>query len=42
MQSLLISGCIYLEFARTDRAEQEAVAFLTERGGTTIQTPLVN
>jgi hypothetical protein len=34
MKSLLVSGCFYLEFARTDRAEQEATAFLTERGGT--------
>lgn len=34
MKSLLISGCFYLEFARVDRAEQEATSFLTERGGT--------
>jgi hypothetical protein len=33
MKSLLISGCFYLEFARVDRAEQEAANFLTERGG---------
>ena len=34
MKSLLISGCFYLEFARVDRAQQEATNFLTERGGT--------
>ena len=33
MKSLLLSGCFYLEFARVDRAEQEATNFLTERGG---------
>ena len=34
MQSLLLSRCFYLEFARVDRADQEAAAFLTKRGGT--------
>ncbi len=36
MNQLLTHGCFYLEFARVDRAELEAFAFLTERGGSYI------